>query len=190
MEQPPSLRNLYVRTGASLEFQCSSRATSIFFCIMSPAEQPALGAGRNDGRTCAGGMDAAAETPWPQLHSAPLRDSGNSLFVRPASGLPEEKQHFHLSVSTEPFIYVQAPGRGAGSHNPSGVGRCRVKKVGGQGPPQSLPSRAPQGNGAERNYTVSAFSHSFHKYFHAKHLKGLGSERGDTAPPSKEPTGL
>lgn len=132
-------------------------------------------------------------TPWPQLHPASLRDPGNSLFVRPPSGLPEEKQRFHLSVSTYPFIYVAGTRERSWEPQPQKRGTLPSEESGGTGATCSpFPALAPQGSRVQSGTTwcLPSLTHSFHRYFHTKHLKGLGSERGDTAPPSKEPPGL
>lgn len=98
-----------------------------------------------------------------------------------------QRAHTHLFTS-------QGPGRGAGSHDPSSSGHCRksslcrVKETEGQGSPvvPSLP-QCLRKIGCSAGTLRHSLIHSFHRYFRAKHLKVLGSKRGDTAPPSKEP---
>lgn len=106
-------------------------------------------------------------TPWPQLHSALLRDPGDSLFVRPPSGLPEEKQHFHLSESTYPFIYV--PGTRERSRKPQSqqlgalLEELTVQSEGNRGtrvPCSPFASPVPQENRVQCGYSM-VFTHSF-----------------------------
>lgn len=140
---------------------------SVFSSLVPPAEGPRRGRQRfTRGRAAAVGTPALVAwtlplgaTRWPELHSASLRDPGNSLFVRPPSGIPEGKQHLHLSVSTCPFIYVQATGRGAGSHNP-GSGATAA-------PP--LPSASGKQVQGEL-YASASLLHSFHR--HSSSLQG------------------
>lgn len=143
------------------------------------------------------GRDTVAESDSPASAVLGPAQGPWELIIHQATLWAPEEKDFHLSVSTYLFIYVQAPGRGAGSHNPSNLGHCwksslcTVKKVEGQGSPvvPRFPSTSGKQDAELVLYGVCIHSliHSFHKYFRAKPLKVLGSERGDTAPPSKEP---
>lgn len=153
-----------------------------------------VGPGRRDGRTCAGGVDAAAERDSVASAAPGLAQGPWELIIRQATlWASRGKQRFHLSVSTYPFIYVAGTRERSWEPQPQKRGTLPSEESGGTGATCSpFPALAPQGSGVQSGTTwcLPSLTHSFHRYFHTKHLKGLGSERGDTAPPSKEPPGL